>query len=92
MQALKYVFGGVALALAVAALPAQDDQATQGGQEGVSSQASGDRASRLTLRLKDRDLRDVIDSIRRKTSSNIIMEPGSGRMNFAISRISPSQR
>ena len=72
MQAFKTVIGLVLGAFFVASLPAQgvDPQA----QEGVSSQAEGALASRLTLRLKDRELRDVVQSIRRKTSANIIMD------------------
>ncbi len=45
-------------------------------QEEIQTAAQGDRASRLTLRLKDRDLRDVVASIRRKANVNIIMDPG----------------
>ena len=75
MQAFKTVMGLALSAVVATALPAQGtDQ--QGAQEGVSSQAEGALASRLTLRLKDRDLRDVVQSIRRKTSANIIMDPG----------------
>jgi len=75
MQAFKTVMGLALSAFVATALPAQGtDQ--QGAQEGVSSQAEGALASRLTLRLKDRDLRDVVQSIRRKTSANIIMDPG----------------
>ncbi len=40
----------------------------------IRTEAEGDRASRLTLRLKDRDLRDVVASIRRKANVNIIMD------------------
>jgi type IV pilus assembly protein PilQ len=50
--------------------------AAQQGREDIRSEAEGDRASRLTLRLKERDLRDVVQSIQRKTNANIIMEPG----------------
>ena len=80
MQAFNNVIGfALVVASALATLPAQEAQApgTQPqNQEGVSSQSEGDRASRLTLRLKDRDLRDVVQSIRRKTNANIIMDPG----------------
>lgn len=80
MQAFNNVFGfALVVVSALATLPAQEAQApgTQlQNQEGVSSQSEGDRASRLTLRLKDRDLRDVVQSIRRKTNANIIMDPG----------------
>ncbi len=51
-------------------------QKPQGQGEDIETAAAGDRASRLTLRLKDRDLRDVVASIRKKASVNIIMEPG----------------
>lgn len=50
--------------------------AAQGGTEDIKTDAEGDRSSRLTLKLKDRDLRDVVSSIRRKASVNIIMDPG----------------
>jgi type IV pilus assembly protein PilQ len=78
MQALTKVFGITMAACALATLPAQEKAATEAAQqqEGISSQAEGDRASRLTLRLRDRDLREVVQSIRRKTNSNIIMDPG----------------
>lgn len=46
------------------------------GQGDIRSEAQGDRSSRLTLKLKDRDLRDIVASIRRKTNANIIMDPG----------------
>ena len=79
MQVFKKVIGlTLALGCAVASLPAQQvgASATPNPQDGVSSQAEGDLTSRLTLRLKDRDLREVVESIRRKTNANIIMEPG----------------
>ncbi len=44
--------------------------------DGVQGLAEGDSSTLLTLKLKDRDLRDVVASIRRKTGSNIIMDPG----------------
>jgi len=75
MQAFKTVIGFALGALAMVSLPAQEAE-QQGAQEGVSSQAEGALQSRLTLRLKDRELRDVVQSIRRKTSANIIMDPG----------------
>ncbi len=80
MQAFNNVIGfTLVVASALATLPAQEAQASgtqPQNQEGVISQSEGDRASRLTLRLKDRDLRDVVQSIRRKTNANIIMAPG----------------
>ncbi|MBK8101148.1 MAG: hypothetical protein IPK26_29045 [Planctomycetes bacterium] len=45
------------------------------GQGEIRSDAEGDRSSRLTLKLKDRDLRDVVATIKRKASVNIIMDP-----------------
>ena len=53
---------------------AQPKAQSQG--DDIETAAAGDRSSRLTLRLKDRDLRDVVASIRKKASVNIIMEPG----------------
>src|SRR5262245_58793017 len=46
------------------------------GKDDIRIDAEGDRASRLTLKLKDRDLRDVVQSIKRKANVNIIMDPG----------------
>jgi type IV pilus assembly protein PilQ len=51
------------------------EQGAQGTGE-ISTNAEGDRASRLTLRLKDRDLGDVVANIRRKANVNIIMDAG----------------
>ena len=65
------IFAVTLTSMSFGALAAQQNQ----GEE-ISSAAEGDRASRLTLRLKDRDLRDVVASIRRKANVNIIMEPG----------------
>jgi type IV pilus assembly protein PilQ len=67
--------------------PPKQDPATQAqgqgaqgkdaqGKDDIRTDAEGDRASRLTLKLKDRDLRDVVLSIRRKANVNIIMDPG----------------
>jgi type IV pilus assembly protein PilQ len=61
-----------AVAPAQESAPAKDAQ----GKEEIRSEAEGDRASRLTLKLKDRDLRDVVLSIRRKANVNIIMDAG----------------
>lgn len=57
------------------AAPAQQPRDPQGGQD-IQSAAEGDRANRLTLKLKERDLRDVVQSIRKKANANIIMDPG----------------
>lgn len=55
--------------------PAAPAQAAPQGKDGdIRAEAEGDRASRLTLKLKDRDLRDVVASIRRKANVNIIMD------------------
>lgn len=55
----------------------QAPQAQQGANEegdaGVESQAPGSRTTLLTLKLKDRLLRDVVKSIRRKADVNIII-------------------
>ncbi|GAB4153196.1 MAG: hypothetical protein Fur0037_22000 [Planctomycetota bacterium] len=75
MQARKI---GVLSALLCAALCAprmRAQQATPQGNEDIKSAAEGDRASRLTFRLKDRDLRDVVAQIARKASVNIVMDP-----------------
>ncbi|MCR9248041.1 MAG: hypothetical protein NXI31_23665 [bacterium] len=69
----------VTLATFVAAsfpLVAQEQGKLAQGQGDITSKAQGDRSSRLTLKLKDRDLRDIVASIRRKTNANIIMDPG----------------
>jgi type IV pilus assembly protein PilQ len=90
MQAVRIsVSCAMVVWLGVSALPAQVNPtpvtpapaapaapAAQQGREDIRSEAEGDRASRLTLRLKERDLRDVVQSIQRKTNANIIMEPG----------------
>ena len=77
MQAVRSVICAVAAWTSLAAVPAQEAQApaaTPPTQDEIKSEAEGDSASRLTLRLKDRDLRDVVASIRRKTNANIIMD------------------
>lgn len=76
MQAVRAVVCAVAAWASTAATPAQEPQTPTPTQDEIKSEAEGDLASRLTLRLKDRDLRDVVQSIRRKTNSNIIMDPG----------------
>lgn len=59
------------------AAPAQDPQGKDPqGRDDIRSEADGDRANRLTLKLKDRDLRDVVSSIKKKANVNIIMDPG----------------
>ncbi|MCA8949014.1 MAG: hypothetical protein KDE27_05895 [Planctomycetes bacterium] len=57
-------------------LAAQEPTESAQGQGDIRTEAQGDRSSRLTLKLKDRDLRDIVASIRRKTNANIIMDPG----------------
>lgn len=65
---------GAALAsLAVSQVP--QTQTVQGQENEIQSAAEGDRMSRLTMRLKDRDLRDVVANIQRKANVNIIMDP-----------------
>jgi len=58
----------LALAMTVGA------QEPQQGDAGVQSATEGDRSSLLTLKLKDRSLLEVVASIRRKASVNIIMD------------------
>lgn len=74
----KFV-GALAMAGSLAlTAPAQEQQPPQGGQneeQGVNSVTQeGDRGSRLTLRLRDRMLRDVVQSIRRKAGVNIVID------------------
>src|SRR5262245_4282660 len=88
MQAMTWLrpIGRAVIGAALAVVPgffaaaqepaAPQQQQQQQPQEDISTAAQGDRASRLTLRLRDRDLRDVVASIRRKASVNIIMDPG----------------
>ncbi|MFM1873119.1 MAG: type pilus assembly protein PilQ, partial [Planctomycetota bacterium] len=89
MQAVtKRIVGSLALFAAMvmpvtaqggqAPAPAQQGQAQPApqGQGDVTSQTQNDRSSRLSLRLKDRDLRDVVASIAKKTNVNIIMDQG----------------
>jgi type IV pilus assembly protein PilQ len=59
-----------------AAQPQGQPQAQPQSKEGEIQGEAGDRSSRLSLKLKDRDLRDVVASVRRKASVNIIMDPG----------------
>jgi type IV pilus assembly protein PilQ len=54
-------------------LGAQEPQ-PQAKENEIRTDAEGDRSSRLTLRLKDRDLREVVNSIRRKANINIVMD------------------
>jgi type IV pilus assembly protein PilQ len=84
MQLFERAFvGALAALLTLAAVPSQDpaqppqpaQQQGQGRPDDVQAEAEGARASRLTLKLKDRDLRDVVNSIRKKTNANIVMDP-----------------
>lgn len=83
MQAVRIGFIGALMLSAVSAhLVAQQDAPSarpvpasiQGRDGEISAEAAGDRASRLTLKLKDRDLRDVVANIARKANVNIIMD------------------
>lgn len=79
MQAVRNgIICALAWCVSFATAPAQEGAATKDaqGKEEIRSEAEGDRASRLTLKLKDRDLRDVVSSIRRKANVNIIMDAG----------------
>jgi type IV pilus assembly protein PilQ len=83
MQAVIHgIVCGLAALLPLAVCHAQDpapQQQQPAGQqpkpEDIRAEAESDRASRLTLRLKDRDLREVVASIRKKANANIIIDP-----------------
>ncbi|MBM3960305.1 MAG: hypothetical protein FJ306_00140 [Planctomycetes bacterium] len=87
MQALMHgIVRGLAALLSLAVCHAQDPAqqpqpqqqqpaAQQPKPEEIRSEAESDRSSRLTLRLKDRDLREVVASIRKKANANIIIDP-----------------
>lgn len=88
MQAVRKFIVGMATVLSLGVVVCQEPaapqqpkepqqpQTQQPKQDDIRSEAEGDRASRLTLKLKDRDLRDVVQSIRKKANANIIMDPG----------------
>ncbi len=79
MQAVrKGIICALAWCVSFAVAPAQEGAPVKDaqGKEEIRSESEGDRASRLTLKLKDRDLRDVVLSIRRKANVNIIMDAG----------------
>lgn len=82
MQAVKKVVLALAALLPIAVpaqapgQPPQQPKETQGKPDEIRSEAEGDKASRLTLKLKDRDLADVVASIKKKANANIIMGPG----------------
>ncbi|MFN8827608.1 MAG: hypothetical protein ACK501_21785 [Planctomycetota bacterium] len=81
----KGVVSALAALLSLAWVPAQDapatlqqPQALTGARDAqnkdeIRSGAEGDRANRMTLRLKDRDLREVVQIMQRKANVNIIM-------------------
>ena len=69
--ALAALFGVSALSH----LPAQEDKKKPDPND-VQTLAPGDRNTLLTLRLKDRLLKDVVDTIRKKVGVNIIMDDG----------------
>jgi type IV pilus assembly protein PilQ len=86
MQAVMHgIVRGLAALLSLAICHAQDPAqqpqqqqqpaAQQPKPEEIRSEAESDRSSRLTLRLKDRDLREVVASIRKKANANIIIDP-----------------
>ncbi len=77
MQArISALFGCIAaLGLALGTLGAQEPVSQQDPDSGVESLTqAGDRSSRLTLRLRDRLLRDVVQAIRRKSGVNIVID------------------
>jgi type IV pilus assembly protein PilQ len=69
--ALAVLFGVSALS----SLSAQEEK-NKLDQNDVQTLAPGDRNTLLTLRLKDRLLKDVVETIRRKVGVNIIMDDG----------------
>lgn len=89
MQALrKGVVSALAALLSLTWVPAQDTPAPSQqpqaqaaakdaqNKDDIRTGADGDRANRMTLRLKERDLREVVQIMQRKANANIIMEPG----------------
>jgi type IV pilus assembly protein PilQ len=66
---LALIVGGVALCGPLAQEPQRPVDAD------IESQAPGSRSTLLTLKLKDRALKDVVQSIRRKAGVNIIIDP-----------------
>jgi type IV pilus assembly protein PilQ len=69
--ALAVLFGVSALS----SLSAQEEK-NKLDQNDVQTLAPGDRNTLLTLRLKDRLLKDVVETIRRKVGVNIILDEG----------------
>jgi type IV pilus assembly protein PilQ len=67
------IFLGLGVSYAPAAQTAKPNP-TQSHE--VTSQAPGSQSTLLTLKLKDRLLKDVVETIRRKVGVNIIMEDG----------------
>lgn len=77
MQAVsKGILAALASCVALSLPLAAQEQGGEQQQGDITSGAQADRASRLTLKLRDRDLREIVASIRRKTNANIIMDPG----------------
>ena len=68
---LAALFGASALSY----LPAQEEKPKLDPND-VRTLAPGDRNTLLTLRLKDRLLKDVVETIRKKVGVNIIMDDG----------------
>ncbi len=64
------------IGLAITQVQAQEAQDKKAGQEGsgVESKAPGSQNTLLTLKLKDRLLKDVVQTIRRKVGVNIIID------------------
>jgi type IV pilus assembly protein PilQ len=76
MQAKMFRNAGfVTLSLALGGVVAQEGVKQEQGSE-IQSFTQGDRSTRLTLRLRDRLLSDVVQSIRRKAGVNIIIDEG----------------
>jgi type IV pilus assembly protein PilQ len=77
MQAKFSRLAASALASILATAAAAQGETVQDPESGVQGLTQqGDRASRLNLRLRDRLLRDVVQSISRQAGVNIVIDPG----------------
>ncbi len=74
MQAKLWLGVLVVLLAGAGGVAAQQEPEKEKEDAGIESQAPGSRTTLLTLRLKDRLLRDVVQSIRRKAGVNIIID------------------
>lgn len=75
MQARKIGVLSVVTFAALCAQPLRAQETPPQGNEDIKTETEGDRASRLTFRLKDRDLREVVAQIAVKANVNIVIDP-----------------